>query len=161
MNDLLARLSQARATLKDSIEGLDDRAMTRSEVVPGYTVQDLLGHLAAWDHEVLVAVEAYLNAAPPYRGGMDSADSEAWSLRARDRRRAMAMAPLQTRLVCFMTRGELGSLLATVPAEVADHVIDYPWGERGTLRALIEAACIEHDLRHAADIRAWRDREGV
>ncbi len=161
MNDLLARLSQARATLNESINGLTDSQMTSSEVIPDYTVQDLLGHLAAWDHEVLAAVEAYLNGGPPYRADMDMADVTAWNTRARDRHRDMAMPPLQTRLICFMTRGELGSLLAAAPPEMADQIIDYPWGERGALRDLVERHAIEHDLTHAAQIRAWRDREGV
>lgn len=160
MDDLLTGLSRARATLTASIDGLTDRQMTSGEVVPGYTVQDLLGHLAAWDHEILAAVEAYLNGGPPYRADMATADVDAWNMRARDRRRDMAMAPLQTRLVCLMTRGELGSVLAAAPPEIADHVLDYPWGERGTLRALVERYAIEHDLAHAAQIRAWRDHEG-
>lgn len=161
MNDLLARLSQARATLKESINGLTDRQMAAGDAIPGYTVQDLLGHLAAWDHEILAAIEAYLNGAPPYRADMDMADVAAWNSRARDRRRNMAMPPLQTRLICFMTRGELGSLLAAAPPQVADHVIDYPWGERGALRDLVDRYAIAHDLTHAAQIRAWREREGV
>lgn len=161
MNDLLTRLAQARATLQASIEGLTDRQMTSGEVIPDFTVQDLLGHLAAWDHELLAAIEAYLNGGPAYHADMEISDVDTWNNRARDRRRAMAMTPLQTRLVCLMIRGELGSVLAAAPPEVADHIIDYPWGERGTLRGLVEGYAIEHDLAHAAQIRAWRDREGV
>lgn len=159
MRELLIRLAAARATLKDSLAGLSDRQLTQGEVIPGYTVQDLLGHLAAWDQEVLAAIEASLNQGLPYRGDMDIENVGAWNERARDRRRDMA--PLQARMVCFMTRGELGALLAAQPPGMADHSIDYPWGERGAIRTLVERYCIDHDLDHAAQIRAWRQREGI
>jgi hypothetical protein len=134
-----------------------DEQMTRGDVLPGYTARDLLARSAAWDGEVLAALEAYLNGREPYR--VEMGDPEMWSLRVRDARRGLPL--IQTRMHWLMVRGELGSLLAISPPQVLDDIIEYPWGERGTIRHLVEHHCIDRDLEYAAAIRAWRTRENI
>ncbi len=157
LEELLAELSQARAELRASLEGVRDDQMAQGEVIPDTTAQDLLARSAALDQEILVALEAYLNQDSGYRPVM--ADVSTWHRALRDRRRSLPL--MQTRMTFLMTRGELGSLLAITPAEVVEHEILYPWGERGTVRRLIESYCIDTDREVAAAIRAWRNREGV
>ncbi len=157
IQQLLSRLAQARAALKARLDGLRDERLATAEVIPGYTIRDLMAVSAAWDQTVLTAIEAYLNHDQPPREVIE--DVEAWNRQARDRRRDLPL--MQLRMSFLMTRGELGSLLAIAPPETVDQEIEYPWGERGTVRRLVERYCIARDLEYAEHIAAWRAREGV
>ena len=46
---LLARLVAERAGLLEQLIGLDERALTQMPFLDGWTVRDLLAHVAAWD----------------------------------------------------------------------------------------------------------------
>ena len=157
IQQLLTRLGQSHAALRAKLDGLRDERMTTAEVMPGYTIRDLMAVSAAWDQTVLTTIEAHLNHDQPPRLVME--DVEAWNRQARDRRRDLPL--LQLRMSFLMTRGELGSLLAIAPPETVDQAIEYPWGERGTVRRLVERYCIARDLEYAEHIGAWRTREGL
>lgn len=154
---LLTRLSQSRASLKASLDGLREAQMTGAEVIPGFTVRDLMAVSAAWDQAILEKVEAYVNGDPGHPFTIP--DVEAWNRQARDARRSLPL--MQLRMVFLMTRGELGSLLQVAPPEIVDHTIEHPSGEYGTIRRLIERYCIARDLEYAELITAWRAREGI
>lgn len=156
IQQLLSRLAQSRAALKAKLDGLRDDRVATAEVMPGYTIRDLMAVSAAWDQTVLTTIEAYLNHDQPPRLVME--DVEAWNRQARDRRRDLPL--MQLRMSFLMTRGELGSLLAIAPPETVDEEIEYPWGERGTVRRLVERYCIARDLEYADHIEAWRVRAG-
>lgn len=155
--ELMARLDAARAELRQAIAGLTPAQMESGDVLSGYTVKDLLGIIAAWDHEALAALEAFGHGDSGYR--VEMGDREAWRAGVRDRRRPLA--PMQVQMDCLMVRGEIVALLALMPAHLFDQAIDYPWGGRGTVRHLIEATMITNDRENAAAIRDWRTREGL
>ncbi|MFN8474452.1 MAG: maleylpyruvate isomerase N-terminal domain-containing protein [Anaerolineae bacterium] len=155
--ELMARLEAARAELRAAIAGLSPSQMDAGHVLPGYTVKDLLGIIAAWDHEALAALEAFGHGDANYRVEID--DVEAWNAQVRDRRRPLA--PMQVQMDCLMVRGEIVSLLTLMPPHLFEQEIEYPWGERGSVRHLIEAYMIANDKENSAAIREWRAREGV
>ncbi len=157
LRELMAQLEAARAELRAAIAGLTAAQMDSSHVLPGYTVKDLLGIIAAWDHEALAALEAFGHGDTNYRVQIN--DVGAWNAQVRDRRRPLAS--MQVQMDCLMVRGEIVSLLTLMPPHLFDREIEYPWGERGTVRHLIEAYAIANDRENAAAIRAWRVREGV
>ena len=131
--------------------------MDNSEVVPGFTLKDMLAHIAAWDQEVLSALDAHINGEDTYYNTL--VDVEVWNQTTRDQKRRLPL--IQTRMHFNMVRGEIGSLLAAAPPETADDLIEYPWRDYGTVRRLVEQFCITHDLEHAEDIRRWRAKHGI
>ncbi len=155
--ELMAGLEAARSELRAAIAGLTPAQMDSGHVLPGYTVKDLLGIIAAWDHEALAALEAFGHGDANYRVQID--DVADWNAQVRDRRRPLAA--LQVQMDCFMVRGEIVSLLTLMPPHLFDQEIEYPWGERGTVRHLIEAYAVANDRDNAAAIREWRAREGL
>ncbi|MFN8485536.1 MAG: hypothetical protein U0768_21045 [Anaerolineae bacterium] len=155
--DLMARLNAARAELRAAIAGLTPVQMDTGQVLPGYTAKDLLGIIAAWDHEALAALEAFGYGDTRYR--VEIGNIAEWNAQARDRRRPLA--PMQVQMDCLMVRGEIVSLLTLMPPHLFDQEIEYPWDERGTVRHLVEATMIANDRQNAAAIREWRRREGL
>lgn len=157
IRELLADLAAARAELRASYAGLSEARQTQGEVKPGYTVRDILAHLAAWDREVLATLESHLYEERPYQ--MALASVEAWN--EETRRQFLRLPLVQAEMACLMARGEIESLLALSFRESLDVEIQFPWDERGTIRELVATMCVAHDREHAAEIRAWREREGV
>ncbi len=155
--ELMARLEAARAELRAAIAGLTPPQMDTSHVLPGYTVKDLLGIIAAWDHEALAALEAFGYGDTGYRVEIGNRDE--WNAQVREKRRPLA--PMQVQMDCLMVRGEIVSLLTLMPPHLFDQDIEYPWGGRGTVRRLIEGTMIANDRETATAIREWREREGL
>jgi hypothetical protein len=54
--DFLGRVRTARAELNEAISNLTEEQMSQDLVAGEWTVKDILAHLAAWQHETLLAV---------------------------------------------------------------------------------------------------------
>src|SRR5438105_2439889 len=68
-NQLLARLDRPWRGFTEAFAGLDEESMTAPEI-EGWSVKDLIGHVACWEEEVLKALPIVLEGRrpPPYNG---------------------------------------------------------------------------------------------
>jgi predicted RNase H-like HicB family nuclease/uncharacterized damage-inducible protein DinB len=152
---LLARLAAERAGLLEQLVGLDENALTQEPVVGGWTAKDLLAHIAAWDRwELREMMRMRAGEAPDLSAVQDvdaynAAVVAAW----RERTLTEVLAELrEARATWLVWLGALSEeeFFRHRPFEGED------WWFSG---------CVEvqwrHDAEHAAQIAAWREREGL
>ena len=61
----LADLAAGRSTLLEALAGLREEDFTRPDVDGGWSVCAILAHLAAWDRQVVLALDAWLEGGTP------------------------------------------------------------------------------------------------
>ncbi|MDH7484968.1 MAG: DinB family protein [Anaerolineae bacterium] len=83
--DFLAQLDADRQRLLQAIEGLSDEEMTAASAVGEWSVQDILGHIAAWEWEVgafpQLGNTSLRRLLDWHHDGEHAADLEAWRAR--------------------------------------------------------------------------------
>jgi uncharacterized damage-inducible protein DinB/predicted RNase H-like HicB family nuclease len=152
---LLARLAAERAGLLEQLIGLDERALTEVPVLDGWTVKDLLAHIAAWDRWELREMRHM--ASGEALDLTDVRDTDAFNANVvaawRDRTLAEVLAELQEARVTWV------AWLRASPDEefFRQHLFE---GEDWSFPGCVEVQW-QHDAEHAAQIAAWRESEGL
>lgn len=97
---LLASLEQARRSLLESIQGLDERTATSATVFGDWTIKDLLGHLVAWGDELRSEIrEIVIHPAPRYRYVISSQDDyDQWNRRQIAQKRSLSLPEILAEL---------------------------------------------------------------
>jgi hypothetical protein len=155
--EILTELCEARAAMRAALDGLSEEDMLRPGVVGIWSVKDTLAHLAAWEAELVTALnQAQIGHEPAM---MAVEDIDEWN---EDQYHVNASRPLKAIL------GDWESVLKMLIHMVEDYnerdLIDgrrYPWMEGEPLTYLIEETASLHEREHAEDIRAWRERDGL
>jgi len=145
--DFLERMRTARAALNEAISGLTEDQMSQDIVAGEWSVKDIIAHLAAWQGEVVVALE---RVGPADSGALIDESVDQWNARRVDERRRL---PLVDVIQEFQdTHDKLLTLLAArsderIPLGPAG------WDETSKLWWLTE-----HDSEHTEAVRAYRRR---
>jgi ribosome modulation factor len=141
---LIERLDQGRRALQGMMVGLD-RSM---EICPGWTIKEVLAHIAGWDEVATDALQAHAAGgipAPLDPPGIDDCNEAVV-------RRCEALSYEEVLQYWRQARRDLKNTLMDMPAEKLDEQLLYPWGERGNA-ARIVAILAEHEKEHAEEIR--------
>ncbi len=148
--DLAGMLDRIDAAWRDfhaSYAGLPDEELLVPGVTEGWSVRDILAHVAVWDGEALrflpgIVEEGRGAGYDTYEGGID-----AFNRHATEEHRDRSLAEIREGLA---ERHDqlLAYLRALTPEQVAGNV---PFRER------LAADTWEHYPDHAATIRAWRE----
>ena len=146
---LIGRLRTERQRHIAALRDLDLRAVVHAE--SGWRVQDLLSHLARWEREALATVQAF-SAGEVYRQG-EPLDRDAFNAQAYAS--ARDHFPEQARIGWGMVRRDLQFAIHDVPADRFDEPLEFPWGGRGTLHALV-AFVLDHEAAHVREILGAR-----
>lgn len=152
---LLARLAAERAGLLEQLIGLDEKTLTESLIFDGWTLKDLLAHIAAWDRWELREMRHM--ASGEILDLSEVRDTDAFNAHAvavrQDRTLAEVLAELQE------ARATWVAWLQALPDEkfFRQYLFEgMDWSCAG---------CVEvqwrHDAEHAAQIAAWRETEGL
>ena len=144
---MLERIDTAWREFHASYEGLSDDDMLIPGVTDGWSVRDLLAHVAVWDGEALrflpgIVEEGRGAGYDTYTGGID-----AFNRRASEEHRDRSLARIRQELA---ERHEqlLAYLRSLSDARISGNV---PFRER------LAADTWDHYPDHAAAIRAWRE----
>jgi len=152
---LLARLAAERAGLLEQLIGLDESALTEGSALDGWTVKDLLAHIAAWDRWELREMMRMTSGESPDLAAVRDMDGynatvvAAW----RDRTLSEVLAELQAARAVWV------SWLQTLPDEEFFRERLFA-GEDWSFPGCVEVQW-QHDAEHAAQIAAWRETEGL
>ncbi len=152
---LLARLAAERAGLLEQLIGLDETTLTEVPVLDGWTVKDLLAHIAAWDRWELREMKRILGGEPPDLSAIRDMDSynaavvAAW----RDRPLTEVLAELREARAAWV------AWLRTLPEEQF-FLQRLFGGEDWSFPGCVEVQW-RHDAEHAAQISAWREAKGL
>ena len=142
---IIERFNQARADVRALLPAID----RRMEIYPGWTIKEVLAHLAGWDDATIMALRAYLaGEAPPVPAGRGIDPYNAQTVAERSN-----LNYDQIVQEWDMVRDQLSPLVDSLTDEKLAATIVAPWGPTTTVAGLIEVMA-EHEEEHAAVIRA-------
>ena len=147
---LIERLDQGRRALQGMMIGLD----RNMEICPGWTIKEVLAHIAGWDEVATGALRAHTSGAIPEPldpPGIDDYNAVVV-------RRFEALSYDEVIQYWRRARRELKDALLDMPADRIYEPLLYPWGERGNA-ARIVAILAEHEKEHADEIRELGRRD--
>lgn len=152
---LMARLAAERAELFTVLLGLSEAQLTTAEPMPGWTIKDLLAHLAFWDgfhtNRMQRVVDGRIQEIMEIGDNEDMATFNAKLLAEQKQmplEQAIAMLPKE--------RSGFMQLLKRLTDLELQSQIRLPWGWRTHMRVWARWR-YQHDAEHAQHIRAWRD----
>jgi hypothetical protein len=141
---LIDRLDHARA----EIQSLIPRVSTQAEVYPGWTMRQVLAHIAGWDEATLAALRAHA-------GGRESGTPAArgitvYNAQSVETREALSFE--QTRREFDFVREEVKQAIREMPEDRFQLMMILPWGGYGMIEDIVDIFA-EHEEEHAAEIR--------
>lgn len=152
---LFDRLANARAELLGQLLGIEGQDLTQTKVLNGWTVQDVLAHIAAWDRWQHRQMERMLAGEGPDMAAVEDVDAanaafvEAW----RDRPFGEVLEEL------LAARRDWLALLKEMPHEAFFRRRTFE-GDDWDFPGCAEVQ-YRHDAEHAAQIAAWRREAGL
>jgi uncharacterized damage-inducible protein DinB len=155
--EILQELEEARADLLASIEGLSPDDMRRPGAVGIWSVKDALAHLAAWEAELVTALNEVENKQVP--GIIDIEDIDEWN---EDRYRENVRRSLD---VILDDLAGVHTMLLRMLGDMDEKTLtdnrQFRWMEGEPLLFLVEENATLHEQEHAGDIRRWREEQGL
>jgi uncharacterized damage-inducible protein DinB len=151
--NLTARLAAERAELFAVLLGLSEEQLTTAEPLPGWTIKDLLAHIAFWDgfhtNRMQMVLDGRIQEIMEI-GDDDDMDALNAQLLAEQKEIPLeqAIAMLQKERSGFM------QLLKRLSDLELQSQIRLPWGWRTHMRVWAKWR-YQHDAEHAGHIQAW------
>ncbi len=151
----LARLAAERASLYTSLLGLSAEQLTNAEPVPGWTIKDLLAHVAFWDgfhtNRMQMVADGRLHEIMEIG---DDADMDTFNAQLLAENKTMPLA--QAIAMLQKERGGVLQRLKRLDDKTLQSQIRLPWGWRTHMRVWARWR-YQHDAEHTQQIRSWRD----
>ena len=141
---LLKRLAETHGNLRSLVKGVDLETRVYSD---GWRIRDILGHIAAWDRQVTLALQAFTQGdeylIPEFDEQMfNEADVKGQSY----------LSGEQIFQDWVSARKAFKKAVREVPLELFSVEFLFPWGdERGTVEKLVNEMC-KHDETHYAEV---------
>lgn len=140
---VLERIDEAWRTLFSTLDGIPDDRLEEPGVIGDWSLKDLFGHLAFWDDHAVQEIERALAGLPR--------EDAAWQ--------EMNEADHATRL--DRTLPEQRAAMHQAHAELVARLEDVAGIDAARIDTAIRPDTYDHYAEHVADIRAWRQREGI
>jgi hypothetical protein len=146
-DQLLDRIDRHWRDFNDALAGLRDTVMLEPGVVEGWSVKDVIAHIATWDGEALKALPLIMQGRrPPRYGGVDNFNARQYETNAR-------LSLPDARETLSSTHTRLLDFLATVPES---------WFATETrFRHRLRLDTWSHYPEHTEAILAWRKQRGL
>ena len=153
-DELLSAAAREYQAFHDALKGLNEGQLT--EVWLGrWSVKDIVAHIAGWQREMTVALERMARGERPTPEGVDYSDADAWN--AKFSSAARAVGPSTVIANWQQTHMTYVNAAQALP----DDRFGETDGKPKTANRLIETSGFGHYREHAAQIREWRQREGL
>ncbi|NLE50604.1 MAG: ClbS/DfsB family four-helix bundle protein [Chloroflexi bacterium] len=158
-NELIADIQAARERLLKAIDGLTDDQMMRPGVVGIWSVKDTLGHIVAWEAELVTTLsrlDQYRRRPPDI---VEIEDIDEWNA---EQYHTNARRTLQAVLDDFHgVHKHLLQVLDELDERTLDDNRRFPWMEGEPLSYLVLENSAWHEEEHAENIEEWRADEGL
>lgn len=155
--EIMAALEESRENFLDAIDGLSDEELQQPGVIDGWSVKDILVHLTRWEAELVKLLwQARQGKSPStkhFSRVVVDEMNDRWYQESCTR-------SLQVALEDF--HGVRNQTIRRVEEFNDKDLIEpkrYPWLKDTPLWEWIAGDSFEHETEHAAQIRAWRQRE--
>ncbi len=144
-NRLIAELDGGRERLTSVLA----RVESKQEIYPGWTVKELLAHIAGWDDASVAALKAHAGGdepGTPAARGIDFYNAQTVSTRA-------SLRFAQVSREWEVSRDQLKAAIQEMPAEKLFEPVIFPWAKEGTIAQLV-AILASHEEEHAEEIES-------
>ena len=147
---VLKLLDEEYANFRKALDGLDAAAMQRVWFGE-WSAKDIVAHVLGWEREMAGALRRMARGEKPAPEGVDYSDSDAWNARF-----SLVMKQ-QLPSTVLAEWGQVHQVYRAAAAALPDERI----GEGKTVNRLIETSGYGHYREHGAQVREWRQREGL
>ena len=141
--------------LRQTIDGLDDGQLTRVWF-GSWAIRDIIAHVMGWEREMIVLLERLARGERPVPEGVDYSNSDDWNAKF-----AREMAPISPATVLATWQQTHMNFVRAARSVPDDR---YGVGDEGrpkTANRILEGNGSDHYKEHGAQIREWRQREGL
>jgi hypothetical protein len=145
---LLQRLDDAWAALKESYAGLSDAQLAVPGVVGTWSVKDILAHVTTWEQETLKASPVIMKGGSPPRYSTQYGGIDAFNALMTEQKRGLSLSEVLSQL--DETHDRLIAYVQTVPEE--------QFRRETRFRRRLRLDTYSHYREHAAMIREWRQQ---
>jgi hypothetical protein len=155
---LLEEMEAGFAALLATVDGLTEEQMGRvwygdpsTSLRTGWSVRDILAHVAGWHREEIAMLERISRGERPVPESVDYTDDDAWNARFVAKWRAASASEV------------LAELKASKEAYMvaAERLPEGRFEEGRTAHRLVREGCTQHYREHGDEIHEWRKREGI
>lgn len=157
--EIMAALEESRENFLDAIDGLSDEELQHPGVIDGWSVKDILVHLTRWEAELVKLLwQAHQGKSPStvhFSRVVVDEMNDRWYQESRTRSLEVALEDFH---------GVRNQTVRRVEEFNDNDLIEperYPWLKDTPLWEWIAGDSFEHETEHAAQIRAWRQREQI
>jgi hypothetical protein len=154
---ILKELELSREDFLDAIEGLSEEMLLQPGVVGEWSIKDILIHLTRWEAELVKLLWQAKQGKSPSTAHFSKVDVDkmnaSWYQESLPRSLEMALEDFHgVRNQTIRRAEDFSDKELTDPKK-------YPWLKNAPLWQWIAGDSFEHEAEHAAQIRAWRERE--
>lgn len=159
-SELLARMGDERKTLEELYEKFDVSDLEKPMLDDGWSIKDVMAHIAAWERRLTNAITAVRRGERPAwpEEGYSLSDADVDALNARDRDASAARSLAAVRVDAETAyREALAAITPFSDAQLADSMNP----ERPPWEAVIRANTDQHYREHIDQIESWLAGQGA
>src|SRR5205809_4394897 len=151
---ILNEMSISYAALEEILTTLDKTQYFTEGVIPGWSIKDILAHIASWHHRLLAWLDAAVRNQEPTISGPDNVE-EMNALNAQFYQENKSR-PLDEVLADFLiTHQQIMDIVQAMPEEDLMSTHRFAWSQGKPLWHLIAGDTYEHYREHIAQIQEW------
>jgi hypothetical protein len=150
----LNTLDEEYRNLHQAFAGLDEEQLSRIWF-GDWSVKDIIAHVAGWEREMTAALQRMARGERPTPEGVDYSDSDAWNAKFASLAHTLGAPTL------IAGWEQTHAAYAGAARALPDDRFGETDGKPKTANRLLETSGFGHYREHAAQIRAWRQREGL
>ena len=150
----LKTLADEYHNLHKAFAGLDEDQLSRVWF-DQWSITDIIAHVAGWEREMTAALQRMARGERPTPEGIDYSDSDTWNAKF-----SGAMHSIEPRTVIAAWEQAHATYVGAANALPGDRFGEAD-GKPKTANRLLETSGFGHYREHAAQIREWRQREGL
>ena len=151
---ILNEISTSYAALEEILAPLDKTQYFTEGVIPGWSIKDMLAHIASWHHRLLTWLDAAIRNVEPAIAGPDSVE-EMDALNAQFYQENKSR-PLDEVLTDFRTTHQ--QIMDIIQAMREEDLISpqrFAWSQGSPLWQLVAGDTYEHYQEHRKQIQEW------
>ena len=151
---VLKEMSTSYNALEEILASLDKTQFVTEGVIPGWSIKDMLAHIASWHHRLLKWLDAAVHNQEPTISGPDNVE-EMDALNAQFYQQNKAR-PLDEVLADFRTSYKhIMEMIQAMPEDDLMNPDRFTWSQGEPLWEAIAGDTYEHYQEHIAQIQAW------
>jgi hypothetical protein len=142
------------AALEEILKPLDKTQMTTEGVIPGWSIKDILAHIASWHYRLLTWLDAAIRNVEPIISGPDSVEEmDALNAQFYQENKSRSLDEVLTDF--RTTHRQIMEIIQTMREEDLISPQRFAWTQGRPLWHLIAGDTYEHYQEHLKQIQEW------